>query len=85
MKKLKEELLRKDSSISKIQYDKEWFYNIKDMAHYLSEDLTNVDYIHLPIVINGIQRTVKCATLEDIKRALKKNALQDFSSSRIKR
>lgn len=84
MKKIKEALLRKESSINKVQYDKEWFYSIKDMAYYLNEDLTGVEYIHLPMVIDGVTFTVKCATWEDIQRILQKEPLQDFKSSTLR-
>ncbi len=85
MKKVKEALLRKESSINKVQYDKEWFYSIKDMADYLNEDLTGVEYIHLPMVIDGVTFTVKCATWEDIQRILQKEPLQEFSGSRLRK
>lgn len=81
MKKVKEALLRKDSSIRKVQYDKEWFYAVSDMAHYLNEDLEGIEYIHLPVVTDGIKITVKCATWEDIQRVLTKEPLQDFKGS----
>jgi hypothetical protein len=32
MKPLKEKLLIKDATIPKIQFDKEWFYKLDDMA-----------------------------------------------------
>ncbi|KAF2519367.1 hypothetical protein E0W68_03190 [Flavobacterium salilacus subsp. salilacus] len=84
MKKIKEALLRKESSINKVQYDKEWFYSIKDMADYLNEDLTGVEYIHLPMVRDGVTFTVKCATWEDIQRILQKEPLQEFKGSILK-
>jgi len=81
MKKINEEILRKDSSVNKVQFDKEWFYSIKDMTDYLNEDLTGVEYIHLPMIIDEVKYTVKCATLEDILRFLKKEPLEDFRGS----
>ena len=54
------------------------------MADYLNEDLTGVEYIHLPMVIDGVTFTVKCATWEDIKRVLQKELLEDFKGSRLK-
>lgn len=84
MKKINEALLRKESSINKVQYDKEWFYSIKDMADYLNEDLTGVEYIRLPIIIDGVTFTIKCATWEDIQRVLQKEPLQDFKNSRLR-
>ena len=85
MKKIKEAILRKESSINKVQYDKEWFYSIKDMQDFLNEDLTGVEYIHLPMVIDGVTFTVKCATWEDIQRVLQKEPLQEFSGSRLRK
>ncbi|AXG75171.1 hypothetical protein DVK85_13410 [Flavobacterium arcticum] len=85
MKKINEALLRKESTINKVQYDKEWFYAIKDMADYLNEDLKGVDFIHLPMLIDGIIFTVKCATWEDIQCILHKEPLQDFEDSRLKK
>lgn len=84
VKKIKEEVIKKDSTINKVQYDKEWFYSIKDMADYLNEDLSNVEYIHLPMVIDGEAHSVKCATWEDIERARIKEPLDDFKGSVFK-
>ncbi len=81
MKKIKEEVIKKDTTINKVQFDREWFYAVKDMAEYLNEDLSNVEYVHLPMIIDGAQENVKCATLEDIERARKKELLEDFTSS----
>ena len=81
MKKINEEILRKDSSVNKVQFDKEWFYSIKDMEDYLSEDLTGVEFIHLSMIIDEVTFTVKCATLEDILRFLQKEPLEDFKGS----
>ena len=84
MKKINEEILRNDSSVNKVQFDKEWFYSVKDMADYLSEDLAGVEYIHLPMVIDEVTYTVKSATLEDILRFLQKEPLEDFRGSVLK-
>lgn len=81
MKKIKEEVIKKDTTINKVQFDREWFYAVKDMAEYLNEDLSNVEYVHLPMVIDGEKENVKCATLEDIERARKKELLEDYTSS----
>ncbi|WP_395053858.1 hypothetical protein [Flavobacterium sp.] len=71
MKPIIEKLLLKDASINKVQYDTEWFYNLEDIAFYLKEDVSNVDYIYLPMIINEEQEFVKCATFEDILRGRK--------------
>lgn len=71
MKPLKEKLLIKDATINKVQFDKEWFYNLDDMAFYLKEDLSEVESVYLPMLIDGEQEFVKCAAFEDIIRGRK--------------
>ena len=71
MKPLKEKLLIQDATIHKVQYDTEWFFNLEDMAFYLKEDLSEVDWIYLPMMIEGEQEIVKCCTFEDILRGRK--------------
>lgn len=71
MKPLKEKLLIKDATINKIQYDKEWFFYLEDMKFHLKEDLSAVDAIFLPMIIDGEQEFVKCATFDDIIRGRK--------------
>jgi hypothetical protein len=80
-RKVNEEVLRKDSSVNKVQFDKEWFYAVIDMEDYLSEDLTGVEYVTLPMVIDDIKYNVKCTTWEDITRFLQKEPLEDFKGS----
>lgn len=81
MKKIKEAELRKDSSVNKIQFDKEWFYVVHDMEDYLDEDLTGVETVTLPISIDGVKFNMKCSTLEDIERFRQKEPLEDFRTS----
>ena len=71
MKPLKEKLLIQDATIHKVQYDTEWFVNLEDMAFYLKEDLSEVEWIYLPMMIEGEQEIVKCCTFEDILRGRK--------------
>ena len=71
MKPLKEKLLIQDATIHKVQYDTEWFFNLGDMAFYLKEDLSEVEWIYLPMMIEGEQEIVKCCTFEDILRGRK--------------
>ena len=71
MKPLKEKLLIQDATIHKVQYDTEWFFNLEDMAFYLKEDLSEVEWIYLPMMIEGEQGIVKCCTFEDILRGRK--------------
>lgn len=84
MRKVNEAVLRKDSSVNKVQFDKEWFYSIEDMEDYFKEDLSKVEYVTLPITIDGLQYDTKCATWEDIARALQKEPLEDFRGSVLK-
>jgi hypothetical protein len=80
MKKISEAILRKDSSINKIQFDKEWFYAVEDMEDFLKESLAGVETVTLPIVIDGIPYPMKCATWEDIQR-FREEPLDDFKGS----
>lgn len=67
-KNLKLTILLKDASVHKVQFDKEWFFDLKDMEDYLNEDLSGVEFIHLPFKFDEEIVETKCATLEDIER-----------------
>ncbi|MGL2994589.1 hypothetical protein [Flavobacterium sp. TSSA_36] len=71
MKPLREKLLLQDASIHKVQYDKEWFFKLDDMAFHLKEDLSEVEFVYLPIKIEGEEEIVKCSSFEDILRGRK--------------
>lgn len=71
MKPLKEKLLIKDATINKIQFDTEWFFHLDDMTFYLKEDLSEVEFLYLPMIIAGNQEYVKCAAFDDIIRGRK--------------
>jgi hypothetical protein len=71
MKPLKEKLLIQDATIHKVQYDTGWFFNLEDMAFYLKEDLSEVECIYLPMMMEGEREIVKCCTFEDILRGRK--------------
>jgi len=71
MKPLMEKLLLKEAALRKVQYDTEWFYYLEDMALYLKEDLSEVEFIHLPMVIDGEEEYVRCSTFEEILRGRK--------------
>ena len=71
MKPLKEILLIKDATINKVQFDKEWFFDLEDMAYYLKEDLSEVEFVYLPMMIEGEEKIVKCSSFEDILRGRK--------------
>lgn len=70
-KSLKLGILLKDATIHKVQFDKEWFFHLKDVADYLGEDLSGVEFIHLSFTIDDEVVQAKCATLEDIERGRK--------------
>jgi len=71
MKPLKEKLLIKDATINKVQFDTEWFFKLDDMAFFLKEDLSEVEYVYLPMLIDGETEIVKCSSFEDIMRGRK--------------
>lgn len=71
MKPLKEKQLIQEASIHKIQFDTEWFFSLDDIAFYLKEDVSEVEYIFLPIMIDGQEELVKCSSFEDILRGRK--------------
>jgi len=70
-KKLKEAIVLKDASVKKVQFDKIWFFDLKDMEDYLNEDLKGVEFIHLPFAVDEEKVLTKCATIEDIERFLR--------------
>ena len=84
MKKVTEAIVRKDASVHKIQFDKEWFYNVEDLEDYLNEDLTGIEAVNLPMEIFGEVMTVKAATWEDVERFLQKEPLENFRGSVFK-
>lgn len=71
MKPLKEILLIKDATINKVQFDQTWFFNFDDMEFYLKEDLSDVEFVYLPIFIDGKKEIIKCSSFEDIIRGRK--------------
>jgi hypothetical protein len=50
---------------------RERFYKLDDMSFHLKEDLSEVEFVHLPMLIDGIKEVVKCASFEDIIRGRK--------------
>ena len=68
---LNEKLLIKEATINKYKFDKEYFFHLQDMAYFLKEDLSEVEFIYLPMIIEGQEEYVKCATFEDIIRGRK--------------
>jgi Zn-finger domain-containing protein len=85
MKKITEAIVRKDKTVNKIQFDKEWFYSLEDMEDFLNEDLSGVEAVTLPMDIYGEILNVKCATWEDIERFRQKEPLEDFRGSVLRK
>ncbi len=71
MTPLNEKLLIKEATINKYLYDKEWFFYLKDLSEFLNEDLSEVEFIYLPMIIDDEQEFVKCASFEDVIRGRK--------------
>ncbi|MCW4467434.1 hypothetical protein OGH69_00505 [Flavobacterium sp. MFBS3-15] len=85
MKKITEAIVRKDKTVNKVQFDKEWFYSLEDMQDFLNEDLSGVEAVTLPMDIYGEILNVKCATWEDIERFRQKEPLDDFRGSVLRK
>ncbi|KGO92872.1 hypothetical protein [Flavobacterium subsaxonicum] len=81
MKKITEAMIRKEATINKIQFDKEWFYAVDDVADFLNEDFTGIETVTLPIIIDGESYNMLCATWEDFERIRQKEPLEDFRGS----
>lgn len=81
MKKVTEAIIRKEASINKIQFDKEWFYAVEDLVDYLKEDLSGIETVTLPVPIDGVPYTMPCATWEDVERVRHKEPLDDYRGS----
>ena len=81
MKKLTEEVVRKDASVNKVQFDREWFYVVEDMEDFLNEDLTGVETVTLAVDYDGQKISMPCSTWEDIERFRQKEPLEDFRGS----
>ena len=85
MKKITEAIVRKDKTVNKLQFDKEWFYSLEDMQDFLNEDLSGVEAVTLPMDIYGEILNVKCATWEEIERFRQKEPLDDFRGSVLRK
>ena len=81
MKKITEAIVRKDTTIHKIQFDREWFYVVEDMEDFLNEDLTGVETVTLAVDYDGQKISMSCSTWEDIERFRQKEPLEDFRGS----
>jgi len=84
IKILKKEKLLLDGNISKTQFENEWYFNLEDIASYLEEDLSEVESLDLPLLIEGKRETKPTATFENIEKGRKKEELSDFNKKLLK-
>lgn len=84
MKILDKQKLLQDESIHKTEFEQQWYFSLEDMAEYLQEDLSEVEYLELPLLIGGQRKTVKTATFDDIEKGRKKEELSDFNKALLK-
>ena len=84
IKILEKEKILEDETIHKIQFENDWYFSLEDIASYLQEDLSEVEQIELPLMIEGQRKTVKTATFENIEKGRKKEPLSDFNKALLK-
>lgn len=84
MKILDKQKLLQDESIHKTEFEQQWYFSLEDMTEYLQEDLSEVEYLELPLLISGQRKTVKTATFDDIEKGRKKEELSDFNKALLK-
>lgn len=84
MLRIKKEKLLQDDKIHKTEFENEWYFSLDDVASYLGEDLSSVEYLELPLLIGGIRKTKKTATLENIEKGRKEEPLSDFNQKLLK-
>lgn len=84
LKILEKEKLLQDESIHKTEFEQQWYFSLGDIAEYLQEDVTEVEYLELPLLIGGQRKTVKTATFENIEKGRKKEPLSEFNKALLK-
>lgn len=84
LKILEKEKLLQDESVHKTEFEKQWYFSLEDVAIYLQEDLSEVENIELPLLIDGKRKTVQTATFEDIEKGRKKEELSEFNKALLK-
>ena len=84
MKKITEELIKKDTTVHKVQFDREWFFVVEDLEDYLNEDLAGIESVTLSVDYDGEMLSVKCATWQDVERFLQKDPVEGFRGSVLK-
>lgn len=81
IKKLTEAILRIDTTVNKIQFDKEWFYSVEDLEDYLKENLEGIEAVTMQLDFDGVKYPIKCTTWEDLQRFLEKDPVENFRTS----
>lgn len=81
MKKITEAVLQKDTTVNKLQFDREWFYSVEDLEDYLKEDLTGIESVTLMLDFDGEKYPIKCTTWDDLQRFLEKDPVEGFRPS----
>ena len=84
IKILKKEKLLEDETIRKTQFENEWYFSLEDMTSYLKEDLSEVESLDLPLMVEGKRETKPTATFENIEKGRKKEELSDFNKKLLK-
>lgn len=80
MLKLKKEELLNETTVSKVQFDNDWYFDVDSVAVFLKEDLSGVEAITLPF--GGSYR--KAATVESIEKGRKQEELSEFNKALLK-
>ena len=76
MIRLKETDIKENESIQRVEFEKQIYYAVSDVAKYLNEDLSDVK------VINLLDKPF--ATLDDINKGRKREELSDFNKALLK-
>lgn len=53
--------------------------SLEDASKYLEEDLSKVESMELPLLINGKRETKKCGVFKAIEKGRKKEPLSEFN------
>lgn len=79
IKILNKQQLLEDKSINKTEFENQWYFSLDDVSKYLEEDLSEVESIELPLLIDGKRKTVKCGIFENIEKGRKRESLSNFN------
>ena len=83
MLKLNKEILLKEETVIKIQFDNEWYFDVNSVAAFIKEDLSAVAGITLPFGGNEVIYK-KAAKIEDIEAGRKEEELSEFNKALLK-